>query len=50
MCGGAQDAYAGVEPVIAAYARMCKLLGPAGSGHRLSGKTLIFLIDLLDVR
>ena len=28
MCGGAQDAYAGAEPVIAAYARMCKLLGP----------------------
>lgn len=23
--------------------------GPAGSGHRLSGKTLIFVIDLLDV-
>ena len=24
--------------------------GPEGSGHRLSGKTLIFVIDLLDVR
>ena len=24
--------------------------GPAGSGHRLSGKALIFVIDLLDVR
>lgn len=24
--------------------------GPAGSGHQLSGKTLIFVIDLLDVR
>ena len=24
--------------------------GPAGSGHRLSGKTLVFVIDLLDVR
>ncbi|WP_375003476.1 FKBP-type peptidyl-prolyl cis-trans isomerase [Aeromicrobium sp. CTD01-1L150] len=23
--------------------------GPAGGGHRLSGKTLIFIIDLLDV-
>ena len=34
MCGGAQDAYAGAEPVITgAYARMCKLLGPAGSGQ-----------------
>ena len=33
MCGGAAEAYAGAEPVIAAYARMCKLLGPAGSGQ-----------------
>src|ERR1700732_4153806 len=30
MCGGAEDAYASAEPVIAAYARMCKRLGPAG--------------------
>ena len=33
MCGGDADAYAGAEPVIAAYARMCKLLGAAGSGQ-----------------
>src|SRR5450759_16788 len=33
MCGGSEDAYAGAEPVIAAYARMCKRLGPAGSGQ-----------------
>jgi 3-hydroxyisobutyrate dehydrogenase len=33
MCGGTADAYASAEPVIAAYARMCKLLGPAGSGQ-----------------
>jgi peptidylprolyl isomerase len=24
--------------------------GPAGSGHQLSGKTLIFVIDLLSTR
>ena len=24
--------------------------GPAGSGHRLSGRTLVFVIDLLDVK
>ena len=24
--------------------------GPAGAGHRLSGKTLVFVIDLLDVK
>jgi 3-hydroxyisobutyrate dehydrogenase len=33
MCGGKEDAFAAAEPVIAAYARMCKLLGPAGSGQ-----------------
>jgi peptidylprolyl isomerase len=27
-----------------------KAYGPSGGGHRLSGKTLIFVIDLLDVR
>ena len=26
-----------------------KAYGPAGGGHRLSGKTLIFVIDLLAV-
>ncbi|HEY0327942.1 MAG TPA: NAD(P)-dependent oxidoreductase [Rhodopseudomonas sp.] len=33
MCGGGIEAYAAAEPVIAAYARMCKLMGPAGSGQ-----------------
>jgi 3-hydroxyisobutyrate dehydrogenase len=33
MCGGTDAAYAKAEPVIAAYAKMCKLLGPAGSGQ-----------------
>jgi 3-hydroxyisobutyrate dehydrogenase len=33
MCGGSQDAYASAEPVIEAYARMCKRLGEAGSGQ-----------------
>src|SRR5258708_30588340 len=33
MCGGKEDAYAGAEPVIAAYARMCRRLGPAGSAQ-----------------
>ncbi|PTM38648.1 NAD(P)-dependent oxidoreductase [Bosea sp. 124] len=33
MCGGDPEAYARAEPVIAAYARMCKLMGPAGSGQ-----------------
>jgi 3-hydroxyisobutyrate dehydrogenase len=33
MCGGDEDVYARAEPVIAAYARMCKRLGPAGAGQ-----------------
>jgi 3-hydroxyisobutyrate dehydrogenase len=33
MCGGDTAPYGRAEPVIAAYARMCKLLGPAGSGQ-----------------
>jgi 3-hydroxyisobutyrate dehydrogenase len=33
MCGGEPEAYARVEPVIASYARMCRLMGPAGSGQ-----------------
>jgi 3-hydroxyisobutyrate dehydrogenase len=33
MCGGSEDAYKRTEPVIAAYARMCKRLGGAGAGQ-----------------
>lgn len=33
MCGGDAGPYARAESVIAAYARMCKLLGPSGSGQ-----------------
>ncbi len=33
MCGGAPEDYAAVEPVIAAYAKMARLLGPAGAGQ-----------------
>jgi 3-hydroxyisobutyrate dehydrogenase len=33
MCGGDTGPYGRVEPVIAAYARMCKLLGNSGSGQ-----------------
>ena len=32
MCGGSEDAYASAEPVIAAYARMCKRLGRQAPG------------------
>ncbi|MGY2052557.1 NAD(P)-dependent oxidoreductase [Methylobacterium sp. JK268] len=33
MCGGEAETYARVEPVIMAYARACRLMGPAGSGQ-----------------
>ncbi len=33
MCGGDADTYAGAEPVIAAYARICRRLGDTGAGQ-----------------
>ena len=33
MCGGEAAPYAKAEPVIAAFARACRLMGPAGSGQ-----------------
>ena len=33
MCGGDRDDFAKAEPVIAAYARSCRLMGPAGAGQ-----------------
>lgn len=34
MCGGDEAAYAKAEPVIRAYAKMVKRLGPAGAGQK----------------
>jgi 3-hydroxyisobutyrate dehydrogenase-like beta-hydroxyacid dehydrogenase len=33
MCGGAEPDYAAAEPVMAAYARVCRRLGPPGAGQ-----------------
>src|SRR5262245_59249013 len=33
MCGGDAEPYGRAEPVIASYARMCKLLGSSGAGQ-----------------
>jgi 3-hydroxyisobutyrate dehydrogenase len=33
MCGGGQGAYAKAEPVMAVYARQCRLMGDAGAGQ-----------------
>lgn len=33
MCGGDAETFANIEPIVAAYAQSCKLLGEAGSGQ-----------------
>ena len=33
MCGGGEDAYARVEPIMQSYAKSVRLLGPSGSGQ-----------------
>ena len=33
MCGGEEGPYARADKIIAAYARMCKLIGPVGAGQ-----------------
>ena len=33
MCGGSSSAYAKAEPVMAAYAKQCRLMGDAGAGQ-----------------
>ncbi len=33
MCGGEDEPYAKAEPVITAFAKACRLLGPSGSGQ-----------------
>jgi 3-hydroxyisobutyrate dehydrogenase len=33
MCGGEAGDYARVEPVLAAYGRICRLIGPSGAGQ-----------------
>ncbi|HEU0223667.1 MAG TPA: NAD(P)-dependent oxidoreductase, partial [Paracoccaceae bacterium] len=33
MCGGDAEPYGRAEPVIGAYARACRLMGPAGAGQ-----------------
>lgn len=34
MCGGDEAAYGKAEPVIAAFAKMCRLMGKAGTGQK----------------
>jgi 3-hydroxyisobutyrate dehydrogenase-like beta-hydroxyacid dehydrogenase len=47
MCGGDPDAYARVEPVIAAYAKSCRLMGPTGAGQLTKMVNQICIAGLL---
>jgi 3-hydroxyisobutyrate dehydrogenase len=47
MCGGDPGPFARVEPVIAAYARMCQHLGPAGAGQLTKMVNQICIAGLL---
>jgi 3-hydroxyisobutyrate dehydrogenase len=47
MCGGDPEAYARAEPVIAAFARACRLMGPAGAGQLTKMVNQICIAGLL---
>ncbi|MFN0116153.1 MAG: NAD(P)-dependent oxidoreductase [Paracoccaceae bacterium] len=47
MCGGAEAHYARAEPVIAAYARICRRLGPPGAGQMAKMVNQICIAGLL---
>ncbi len=48
MCGGAPEDYARAEPVIVAYARACRLMGPAGAGQLTKMVNQICIAGLLE--
>jgi len=47
MCGGPVEAYARAEPAIAAYAKACRLMGPAGAGQLAKMVNQIAIAGLL---
>ena len=47
MCGGDPEPYARVEPVIAAYARACRLMGATGAGQLTKMVNQICIAGLL---
>ncbi|UWQ21196.1 NAD(P)-dependent oxidoreductase [Jannaschia sp. W003] len=47
MCGGAEDAYAAAEPVIAAYAKACRRMGDVGAGQLTKMVNQICIAGLL---
>jgi len=48
MCGGDDAPFARVEPIIAAYARACTLMGPSGAGQLAKMVNQICLAGLLE--
>ncbi|MFV2092304.1 MAG: NAD(P)-dependent oxidoreductase, partial [Hyphomicrobiales bacterium] len=47
MCGGAADAYAKAEPLIDAFAKSCRLMGPSGAGQLTKMVNQICIAGLL---
>ncbi|MFN3938500.1 MAG: NAD(P)-dependent oxidoreductase [Gemmobacter sp.] len=47
MCGGAAEHYAAAEPVMAAYARICRRLGDSGAGQMAKMVNQIAIAGLL---
>jgi 3-hydroxyisobutyrate dehydrogenase len=47
MCGGEEAAYARAEPVIMAFAKACRLMGPAGAGQLTKMVNQICIVGLL---
>jgi 3-hydroxyisobutyrate dehydrogenase len=47
MCGGGSEPYGRAEPVIAAYARSCRLMGPVGAGQLTKMVNQICIAGLL---
>ncbi len=48
MCGGDEEAYGKAEPLIQSYARMCKLMGPSGSGQLTKMVNQIAIAGLIE--
>jgi 3-hydroxyisobutyrate dehydrogenase len=48
MCGGSEADFAKAQPAIAAYARRCQLMGPAGSGQLTKMVNQICLAGLIE--
>jgi 3-hydroxyisobutyrate dehydrogenase len=48
MCGGSESDYAKAEPVIAAYAKQCRRMGPVGSGQLTKMVNQICLAGMIE--